>query len=243
MLALLGNNTEIAEMLIENGVDIGTVSLNTGQSALHIAINRGLNDISRLLIEEGINTNRKDKQGRTPFIIAVQANNAELLSLLPNPKNIDEAYLNSGFSPLTDASRLGNVASMGYLINHKADVNFTTKSSTTPLLQAAGSGNVDAVSLLLEHGADITVTSRSGTTALLNAAELGHTDIINLLLSKNADINAVDNNGAREHIEAVEMLIAHGADIRLKDQKGKTAFDYIQPEQKEQLEPLLRVTN
>eukprot|EP00966_Prymnesium_polylepis_P230106 5324429-Prymnesium_polylepis.1 len=57
-------------------------------------------------------------------------------------------------SPLLDAARRGDAATIALLLEHRADVNRVGKDGWTPLLVAARAGAERAARLLLEAGAD-----------------------------------------------------------------------------------------
>jgi ankyrin repeat protein len=65
----------------------------------------------------------------------------------------------------------------------------------------AASWDPGAVAVLLKNGAAVDAQDRSGRTALMYAAEKGQ-------------------------LESARALLAHKADARLKDRKGKTARDH-----------------
>ena len=61
---------EALTMCLDNGVDINAFN-TTGQTALHIAAGRGLDEVVKFLAEKGAKLNRTDKQGRTPLDVAL----------------------------------------------------------------------------------------------------------------------------------------------------------------------------
>jgi len=61
---------EALTLCLENGVDINAFN-TTGQTALHIAAGRGLDEVVKFLAEKGAKLNRTDKQGRTPLDVAL----------------------------------------------------------------------------------------------------------------------------------------------------------------------------
>ena len=96
------------------------------------------------------------------------------------------------------------------------------------------------VRLLLDHGVDVNARYGNDLTALMWAA--GHSDeagvqdvvaVMTMLLDSGAHIDDADNRGRTalmiaaelNHAEAVDLLIARGADKTLKDKEGKRASD------------------
>jgi uncharacterized protein len=119
---------------------------------------------------------------------------------------------------------------------------FTTTGST-PFLLAARNCDVPLMRLLVELGADSTIPNTDNSQPLLAAAGVGAlgdgdeaagteeeaVETAKLLLELGADVNAVDENGesavhgaayqSRAHL--VEVLAAHGADIKVWNRKNK----------------------
>jgi ankyrin repeat protein len=116
---------------------------------------------------------------------------------------------------------------MQALISHGADPNLALKAATlrrhynqgsdgegtTPLLRAARVADAAAMRLLLEGGADPNRRPRNGTTALILAAGA-----------------AAREGGTRpdrvstDTIRAVELCLAHGADVNAATTAGETAL-------------------
>ncbi|HEY6509405.1 MAG TPA: ankyrin repeat domain-containing protein, partial [Vicinamibacterales bacterium] len=94
------------------------------------------------------------------------------------------------------------------LLQHGADPNLATPAGTTPLMAAAGvnwvvaqtytespKARLDAVMLCLELGGDVNAANSMGLTALLGAANRGSNDIIELLVARGARLDVKDKEG------------------------------------------------
>lgn len=92
-----------------------------------------------------------------------------------------------------------------------------------PLVEAVDHG-VDFVQALLDAGAAVNGCIPDGTTALIRAAERGNVPVLTVLLAAGADpsrmqgtvlspLIAAARRRSREHLDALMILIAHGADV------------------------------
>jgi ankyrin repeat protein len=64
------SNVEAIRMLVDAGLDVDAFNGN-GQTALHAAAQRGLDDVVRTLVDLGATLNLRDKQKRTPLDLAL----------------------------------------------------------------------------------------------------------------------------------------------------------------------------
>lgn len=114
-------------------------------------------------------------------------------------------------------------------------------------------GTTDIVSLLLEHGAWL-----KGSGAIVLAAEAGMKDVIKFLLEHGVDIDEVgveDPTDERQtenmssalhkavsagHKGAIELLVDKGANIELKDAKGRTPLGLAEESRNAEIVELLQ---
>ncbi len=114
----------------------------------------------------------------------------------------------------------------------EADSSAVVKT-VPPLIEATLAGNIDDVRTLLQQGTDPNLVYNTNT-ALTYAARDGFTDIARLLIDQGANVNWIDGEGVtplilasfKGHIELVELLLAHKADVTVRDQWDRTALDY-----------------
>jgi ankyrin repeat protein len=110
----------------------------------------------------------------------------------------------------------------------------------TPLMAAAAwNPNPEVITTLLKAGADIKARDENGATVLMAATYNTNPEAITMtLLKAGADINAQNKVGMTPLImfaaryntkpEVITTLLNAGADAKVKDSDGKTAFDYAQ---------------
>lgn len=103
------------------------------------------------------------------------------------------------------------------------------------LLNAAGDGNGKEVELLIRTGADMEVKTSMGWTPLMMASRsIMSDDAALMLISSNAKVDEKNNVGMTALMIAamcgrttiVEALLNAGADPELKDNRGRTAYDF-----------------
>lgn len=119
----------------------------------------------------------------------------------------------------------------------RSDLRSDIEGGMYPLTAAAGHSDLKMVGLLLNYGAKI-----EGSGALILAAQCGKEDNVQCLLSRGADLNEMvplsgryqDSKNASSalhkavqngHAGVVDLLLKAGADLSLKDGKGRTAAD------------------
>jgi len=127
-------------------------------------------------------------------------------------------------STIHQAADAGDVIKVKDFINEGVDVN-TNMHGCTPLHCAARYGHKEVAELLIEKGADINTKDTRGRTPIDLAINKGQIDMAKLLVSKSGDVSlhAVSYVG---DFQRVEKLIADGAKVNAKDQKGQTALHY-----------------
>ena len=109
------------------------------------------------------------------------------------------------------------------------------KNHWTLLMAASMFGHTNAVNVLLQYGANVALTDkRFGYTALHFAAFSSDNsgEILRCLIENGADVNGVNKvkhtplmkAAKRGHINALTLLIKHGADVDLQDSDGYKAL-------------------
>lgn len=105
--------------------------------------------------------------------------------------------------------------------------------------------NIALARLALKLGADINSKDDLGNTTLMWAAGYGVKEIVELLLNQGADVNSQCAEGSTALMNArskeiVQMLLAYGADPRIKDIYQNAALNYAVMRRHESVEILLK---
>ena len=239
---------EAIKLILAHNGNINAVDCN-GMTALHIASQLGNKDVVALLLENGAQVNAESKSLDTPLNLVIDSKSIDTMQLLLEHGAKPDARPNaSGFSPLYKAVWQSDTAIAALLLKNTTDQNqitaslyFTTDKNleTTKLLLARGAnvniagtynatpldvvlvrGCGDAyaaiwykkpediknspctptdviktVTMFLEHGAKVDMPETNGIYPLMRAAETGNLDLVKLLLAHGADINVRDNKG------------------------------------------------
>ena len=82
--AVMGRKPEAIRALVAKGANVNQAptKTNPGETALHIAIDRGFPDIVKLLLELKANPNAKSKFGGTPLQLARKGDQEDVVAML-----------------------------------------------------------------------------------------------------------------------------------------------------------------
>ena len=134
---------------------------NSENTSLYNACNSGKSKIARLLLENGADVNKKNRENKSPLYIAASSTVSLVKLLIDNGAEMDT---NNCFKNtlLHVAAYYGKIKIVKYLVSLKADLNARNKdeilsfvSYETPLLVALLKRNFEVVRYLINNGADI----------------------------------------------------------------------------------------
>lgn len=169
------------------------------------------------LIQRGFDPNTRDPKGQPGLTMALQERSPKAFKLLLSRPTIDVNLLNdAGESPLMMAALKGDLPAAQALLARGAKVNQTGWSA---LHYAAAGPEPKLVQLLIDRGADLNAASPNDTTPLMMAAQYGSEDSVNLLLAAGADVNRRNQKGLR----AVDFARLSGRESLVKKLEGLTA--------------------
>lgn len=144
-----------------------------------------------------------DYRGRSPLMVAVQANQPEAVAALLAAGADSEQTDALHDTPLLTAAALGHQGCLERLLAHGASATVLNRFSSTALMSASERGHSGICELLLEQTSiDVDHQNTLGWTALIEAVLLGDGDIA--------------------YQQVVQHLLSHGADVNLADAEGVT---------------------
>jgi ankyrin repeat protein len=147
------------------------------------ALNGQLGLVTRLL-EEGLNVNIKDLEGRTALMYASYNGHTEIMKKLIEKGALVNEPDSYGRTALMMASSGPYPAAVKLLLDHQADPNIAdTDEHFTALMYAAAEGHLDVVRILLSYRADPALKDVDGDDAITFANNNGHREVATLLQS------------------------------------------------------------
>ena len=151
------------------------------------------------LLARGFDPNSFNTKGQPALVQALKDDAPRVAAaLLAHPSVKVDATTAAGETPLMMAAITGQLDWMQRLMNRGALIN---RAGWTPLHYAASGPDAKAVALLLDRGAAIDAPSPNRSTPLMMAARYGSED-------------------------AALLLVARGADLRLRNDLGLDATDF-----------------
>ena len=139
----------------------------------------------------------------------------------------------NGDSPLNMAATKGDATMVATLLDAGADPNLANIAGVTPLMGAAFAPNEAIFRTLLAAGASTDPLDRVHKNAATYAAASGCTGCIQALADAGVQLDErLENDltllmwaAAYGHEATVRLLLAHGAERKARDARGKTAAD------------------
>lgn len=202
--------------------------------------------------QQNRSVDRETLQFFDDFRFAVMHGNLELVSFFIEKGIPVDSVLKAGWTALLYACSCGHHEIVKYLLEKKADPNFS-KDSFTPLMAVCASSQdetslVKCVQQLMEHGADVNAQERHLTTPLMFASREGHVDVAKELLKHNVELNVHDNRGRTAlhwassygYGQIVRLLLCKGADPDKVTFGGQSAHDLAYDEGHKEVASLLQ---
>jgi len=194
---------------------------------LHYAVQyESREKFAEFLISMGADLNSKDKDGRTPLLIAINNCNWDMIKLLLSSGADVNVVNNIGQGTLHYGARIGAIDLCKDLLSKGLDINLRDKNGRTPLYYAVQMNNKKTAFFLISKGADVKTKDiyEQNLLHIVNNSELAE-----LFLLKKVDINARDNKGNTplhyagfyKNNNIAEMLVYYGANGNIKNYNGE----------------------
>ncbi|CAF0868090.1 unnamed protein product [Brachionus calyciflorus] len=163
MIAIIRNNFDIFQTLIEYGADVNAQNESL-KTALMLAAFYGKLEFVKELRACNASYDFVDKTGMTVVHYAVDGGNLDVLQwILYDGADVNKKDTSNGWTPLLRAASVnasGDVARM--LLKFNAKIDALDKENKSALLIATINGNLPFVKVLIEHGANFNTKNNFG---------------------------------------------------------------------------------
>src|SRR5215471_5361244 len=215
MYAARQNALGAARALAEKGADLNLTDPD-GTTALVFAIINAHFDLAVMLLDKGADPNIADDTGMAALYAAVDMHTLGPMISRPAPKLVDELDAADLVKSLLAHGANANARLMKPVLGrHHDGGDASLGEGTTPLMRAVKTNDVEVMKLLLDAGASPFLTQKDYTTPLMIAAAGG------ARAGAYAAAFSVTEAGT---IEAMKLLIDHGADVNSFNANGQTAL-------------------
>jgi len=232
--AVLAGDIKAVEKILQAHPERVNERDTRGDALLDLAVRKGDQQMTIILLQYGADIEAKDSRGETPIEIAAFEGYAPIMRTLmgKGAKIKDPGML------LRLAAWNGHVEVAQLLLDRGTKINVSAEAKqggerSTPLHAAVVANRPDMVEFLIERGADVNATDSVGRAPLHLAAESIYTQIAKTLLDHGAKVNAVSKAGdtplhkaaAAGRPTMVELLVSDGAAVNAKRPDGQTPLD------------------
>ncbi|MES2574183.1 MAG: ankyrin repeat domain-containing protein [Bacteroidota bacterium] len=208
------NTLETYKYLVEDLKIKPTATNKEGQTVLHfLASKPKQTEIINYFLTKGVDANKADNEGNTPFMVAASAKDIAVLEqLLPLVKNINTQNL-KGESSLTLAVKSGTPDAVALLLDKGADVKVLDKEgnnlgayliqSYRPQMNRGPESNnapkqdpfAAKIKLLQDKGLNLSAPQKDGNTLYHIAVIKNDLNLLKKITDLNIDINAKNKDG------------------------------------------------
>lgn len=236
LLAAANGYTYLVGLLLSHGFKPDTKAKN-GQTPLLLTAERGDDESVEALLGHGADPNLQNKHGRTALSQAAQNGHENVVDSLLRDRDNHKTNLNArdsmGRTALILAAENGYVSIVKTLVHRSANADIVGYDGKKAWQKAVDKGHASVVKTLLSNKDAPIQDRRSVNEALLLASRRGWVDLVRVLLEQEVDLTfqsigekwtALHMAAMSGHREVLEILIAKGVDIVIKDRDGRTAL-------------------
>ncbi|XP_062109536.1 uncharacterized protein LOC133821015 [Humulus lupulus] len=204
--AILCNNAKAVDVLLSCGADVEaptkTASKIDSQRPIHLAARLGSSQILRHLIKAGCNVNSvTGEHGDSALMICTRYKSEKCLKVLA-AAGADFSLVNSttgeSASSIAESSKwsLGFQQAVLDVIRDGVVVKSTNDAVFSPLMFVTRANDIEALKKLIEReGVDLDRQDKNGFSAAMVAAKTGHLEVFKLLLHAGADMKLRNKHG------------------------------------------------
>jgi ankyrin repeat protein len=189
-ILLWADNAAGPRWLVEHGADVNLAWGEAGEAPLHVAARRWDVPMVDLLVGHGANLSMRRADGATPHTLAALHGNREVASWLAAHGAVDEL---SPLDRFVAACASGDRAAADAMLAARPSLRSELQRDQHLLLQrAADFGEAGVLETMLGCGFDPRIADNDRVTPLHRAAMSGHVDAVRVLLAHGAPVDALD---------------------------------------------------
>jgi hypothetical protein len=174
------------------------------------------------------------------FYAAIHTGDTAAVANLFNVWKQSPLYDLDGSDPLTLAAKENKAEVVKQLLALNVSPNIESADGYSPLLAALNQDSLDIAEALLKAGADPNNFAQYWEFPLTRAVESRIPGAAELLVRNGANVNAIDQVDGQtalhaavmyQNYEAIQFLLASGANPKIKDKDGKTPIEEAVPDE------------
>lgn len=240
---------KIAQLLLDAGANpLELRGLHNKSNLLHTSASTGDCEILRMILQKYPNaTEIPDSDGHTALLRAARASHPEAVRILlkaganPNAEYKDPRAMQTSHFGVAAAAALSDKDTALTVLRDllSAGAKFDAEAQKSIMYSAVQYGRADVVHFLLTKGVDVHARLAHDIPYIQVAVQNKNKGIIEALISAGANVNAANNHGltalhwaisgsmhGNDHAwYVVSLLLQNGADLYVKDFRGKTPLD------------------
>jgi ankyrin repeat protein len=234
---------DVVASLLKLGADVDALDNDNMTPLLCVFESFGSGEVAQLLMEHGASVHVRNKKSQTPLHLASGWCHSDVLaSLLKLGADVDSRD-SDDMTPLLHALVHWNHSpAVKLLLEHGASAHVRNKSGQMPLHLASQSRRSDVVTLLLNSGADVDAQDSNYMTPL-HFAMSSHSPYRFIECDTEGNIRVMRAESEvemdEEALRVIELLLEHGANVHLQNDRGKTPLQTASVKMKHELEQSL----
>ncbi|UTW61803.1 ankyrin repeat domain-containing protein [bacterium SCSIO 12741] len=227
-------NTELYDLCIQHGSDMGKENSKSGASSLLLMMPYiNTNELLEYFTQKGLSIKDLDKKGNNAFVYASTTGNTFMMEYLLK-RGMDPKANNSAamlFAARGTRSKKNDLATFSYLMDLGVSPGAVDEENRSALHYLAGYGNNQEVfDFFLDYGISSNQADEKGNTAFHSVVSRNKAEIVQFFIDSKADVlvanekgeNAIHLAAKRGNIEILKMLLAEGRGINSRTKDGLT---------------------
>lgn len=201
-IASRNGNLELVSILVEAGADVSAVTDPSGSTPLHLAAVSGNQDVVRVLMEAGADPNALEAEWKqTPLIFAAAWNRVDVITALieggADPNIAAETMVLDEIRRLDTRANQRRTEVINAFTNDgeweptSAQINASVLAGREVYSEGDSAEEEERPRRSSRFQRQVRIASKGGLTPLLHAARQGHLESIEALLAHGADVNKV----------------------------------------------------